>query len=114
MVARTLVHGETCENCHAGYGIGFPGQVIEPWSAPEWLEEIYIILRGKIRLHYQPGPGFFTASKDKFVELKEGDMCALPGGYWFWVEIIGTDMNILAYVMVPPVKGPIFKSGKKK
>jgi quercetin dioxygenase-like cupin family protein len=69
-----------------GYGWGY--------SEQEGNDEVYYVLKGKVRLHYN----------GKYVEAKEGDAIFLPAGWQYQLDNMESNPAVLLYALTPPIE----------
>ena len=64
------------------------------YSEAEGNDEVYYVVKGKVRLHYD----------NKFVEAKEGDAIFLPAGWRYQLDNMQSKSARLIYALTPPIE----------
>jgi len=64
------------------------------YSEAEGNDEVYYVVKGKVRLHYD----------DRWVEAEEGDAIFLPAGWKYQLDNVQARPARLIYALTPPIE----------
>ena len=64
------------------------------YSEAEGNDEVYYVLKGKVRLHYD----------DQYIDAEEGDAIFLPAGWKYQLDNEKPEMARLVYALTPPIE----------